>query len=137
VPYTGTLNSIFIANQYRMGDTPKPIEKMLVTDLRAELQKRGLETKGLKKELFDRLKAAMDAEAAGGNSDAPSNVDDQNQPEKNAENKEEQNLDVETSNNKPEQVSIRVETVPYFDKLFLPLYFVIFEDTCSKCNTIA
>jgi hypothetical protein len=89
-----------------MGDTPKPIEKMLVTDLRAELQKRGLETKGLKKELFDRLKAAMDAEAAGGNSDAPSNVDYQNQPEKNAENKEEQSLDVETSDNKSEQMEI-------------------------------
>jgi hypothetical protein len=64
-------------------------------------------------------------------------VDDQNQPEKNAENKEEQSLDVETSDNKSEQVIIRVETVPYFVKLFLTLYFVFFEDTCSKCNTIA
>lgn len=94
-----------------MSDTPKPIEKMLVTDLRAELQKRGLDTKGLKKDLFDRLKEAMDSEAAGGNSDAPSNADGQNQSEKIEENKEEKNLDVETSDNKSEQVNTRVEAI--------------------------
>lgn len=90
-----------------MSETPKPIEKMIVNELKAELQKRGLDVKGLKKDLYERLKAAIDAEASGGNSDGPSSANEQSQQEKNTENKEEQDLDVETSDNKEEQVIIR------------------------------
>jgi apoptotic chromatin condensation inducer in the nucleus len=38
---------------------PKPLDKMLVTDLKAELKKRGLDTSGLKKDLLQRLKDAI------------------------------------------------------------------------------
>jgi hypothetical protein len=43
---------------------PKPIDKMLVADLKAELKKRGLETSGLKKDLLQRLKNALAQEEA-------------------------------------------------------------------------
>ncbi|KAL1378843.1 hypothetical protein pipiens_019771, partial [Culex pipiens pipiens] len=42
------------------------LNKMKVNDLKAELQARGLDTKGVKVVLVERLKEAMEKENAGG-----------------------------------------------------------------------
>ncbi|KAK3280661.1 hypothetical protein CYMTET_11509 [Cymbomonas tetramitiformis] len=52
-----------------------PISKMKVPDLKHELQKRGLETKGLKAELVARYKAAIAAEEAEAAAEAPPTED--------------------------------------------------------------
>lgn len=49
-----------------MGVPDKPLAKLRVVDLRKELKRRGLGTKGRKKELVERLQAAMAADAAAG-----------------------------------------------------------------------
>lgn len=52
-----------------------PVSKMKVSDLRQELQKRGLETKGLKAELVARYKEAIEAEEADAAAGAPPTED--------------------------------------------------------------
>jgi len=47
--------------------TPKPISKMIVKELKAELQKRGLSVSGLKSELVERLEAAINGKTENGN----------------------------------------------------------------------
>lgn len=41
------------------------LSKLKVVDLRAQLQERGLDTKGVKATLIERLKAALDADQGG------------------------------------------------------------------------
>lgn len=45
------------------------LDKMKVVDLRTELQTRGLDTKGVKAVLIERLRAHVEGSAAGGGGD--------------------------------------------------------------------
>ncbi|XP_063801055.1 heterogeneous nuclear ribonucleoprotein U-like protein 2 isoform X2 [Pseudophryne corroboree] len=56
-----------------MSDTMSGLDprKMKVTELRSELQRRGLDCRGLKAELSDRLQEALDSELLGGEEERP------------------------------------------------------------------